>query len=96
MTEICYYSYEDVELEKHHLEETFLVGGITKISKVILKNFADDKELNKSVNPVEVVARQRILNREVTNDIAAMRKMNMKIYTLSVKGLRKRCLIRKR
>ncbi|WMV48673.1 hypothetical protein MTR67_042058 [Solanum verrucosum] len=65
MTEICYYSYEDVELEKHHLEETFLVGGITKISKVILKNFADDKEPNKSVNPVEVVARQRILNREL-------------------------------
>lgn len=52
--------------------------GITKISKFILKNFADAKEPNKSVNPVEVVARQRILNREVTSDITAMRKMNMK------------------
>lgn len=78
MNEISYYNYEDVVLVKRQLEEIVQVGGTTKISKVeqLLKDFVQGKDPNKGVNPNKavaygVVAHQRILSREVANDIVS-------------------------
>ena len=49
---------EDAKLSKDDVTEIILVGGSTKIPKVqaMLKEFFNDKKLNKSVNPDEAVA----------------------------------------
>jgi len=48
----------DSNLDKSMVDEVVLVGGSTRIPKVqsLLKNFFNDKELNKSINPDEAVA----------------------------------------
>eukprot|EP00898_Chlorokybus_atmophyticus_P002387 jgi/Chlat1/3149/Chrsp21S03378 len=49
---------EDAKLKKSDIEEIVLVGGSTRIPKVVdlLKEFFDGKEPNKGVNPDEAVA----------------------------------------
>ena len=48
----------DAKLDKSSIDEVVLVGGSTRIPKVqaLLKNFFNDKELNRSINPDEAVA----------------------------------------
>jgi heat shock 70kDa protein 1/2/6/8 len=48
----------DAEMDKSSIDDVVLVGGSTRIPKVqqLLQNFFNDKELCKSINPVEAVA----------------------------------------
>ncbi|XP_059278824.1 beta-amyrin 28-monooxygenase-like [Lycium ferocissimum] len=58
MNEISYYSYENVVLEKHQLEETVVVGvELPKFkSEKLLKDIFEGKKPNKCVNLDEAVA----------------------------------------
>lgn len=51
-------SLRDAKFEKQSIHEIVLVGGSTRIPKIqkLLKDFFDNKELNKSINPDEAVA----------------------------------------
>ena len=51
-------SLKDAKLEKSAINEIVLVGGSTRIPKIqkLISDFFDGKELNKSINPDEVVA----------------------------------------
>lgn len=57
LLEPCKRAMQDAKLSKEQIEEVILVGGSTRIPKVqeLVKDFFG-KELNKSVNPDEVVA----------------------------------------
>ena len=48
----------DAKIDKSKIDDIVLVGGSTRIPKIqkLLKNFMNDKELNKSINPDEAVA----------------------------------------
>jgi molecular chaperone DnaK (HSP70) len=49
---------EDAGLEKNQIDEIVCVGGSTRIPKVqqLLKDYFDEKEPNKGVNPDEAIA----------------------------------------
>ena len=49
---------KDAGLTKNDIDDIVLVGGSTRIPKIqeIVKNFFDNKELNKTINPDEAVA----------------------------------------
>ena len=49
---------KDAKMDKPSIHELVLVGGSTRIPRVqkLLKDFFDQKELNKSINPDEAVA----------------------------------------
>ena len=49
---------KDAKLKKSEIGDVVLVGGSTRIPRIqkLLKDFFDDKELNKSINPDEAVA----------------------------------------
>jgi len=56
--EPCRKVLNDAHLSKAEVNEIVLVGGSTRIPKIqaLLKNFFNNKELNKSINPDEAVA----------------------------------------
>jgi heat shock protein 1/8 len=49
---------KDANINKYLIEEVILVGGSTRIPKIIqlITDFFENKELNKSINPDEAVA----------------------------------------
>jgi heat shock protein 5 len=71
---------KDAKLDKHEIDEIVLVGGSTRIPKVqqLLKDFFNNKEPNKSINPDEAVAYGAAVqggilsNEQNTNDIVLL------------------------
>ena len=62
---------KDAQLEKDKIDDIVLIGGSTRIPKIqeIVKEFFNNKELNKSINPDEAVAFGAAVQAAIVNNI---------------------------
>jgi L1 cell adhesion molecule like protein len=80
----------DAKLEKEDIDDILLVGGSSRIPKIqeMLSEFFNNKELNKTVNPDEIVAEGAALQASILKEKGNIKIININPISLGIQTVK--------